>query len=343
MYDYWRGGTNDYAADRRKADEIERWYPAVRQMVTDNSAFAGRAVTWTAREGISCYLEMGSRLSAAGGIHGTARAAHRQPAAVWVAYVDRDPEVIEETERILDKDGREGVAVVWADLRAPAAVLGEQGLKDVIEPGEPVCVILTLVLHFMPPCQARELVAGYVRELRPGSLVVIGVPRNDDSRSFREVRAAWPDGDLYNHTRQEIAGFFGDLEMIPPGLVVARGWRGGKPAANVPPDGRLYVLGGVGRKLITSSGTNDVQGAALRSTRTWAAAISASYRARTASPERLSGWSGTLTISSAPDALCPATIAGSRPKVANKWDRVTRYCRPRRRTGQGKVPTAAIS
>jgi len=246
MYDYWRGGHNNYEADRRKAGEIERWYPGVRQMVADNAAFTARAVTWAARNGISQFLDVGSGLPTGACIHVTARTVIPD---ARVAYVDHDREVIDEGALILDKDGGEGVAFVQADLRDPAAVLADPGLRKVVALDEPGCVILAMVFQYMPAEQAREVVSGYATRLVPGSAVVISVPRNDDPASFAEVRAAWPDGELYNHSREEIASFFGaGLEMIPPSLVLARGWRGGMQAANIAPARPTYVLGGAGQK-----------------------------------------------------------------------------------------------
>ena len=246
MYDYWRGGHTNYAADRRKADEIKGWYPAIGQMVADNAAFTGRAVTWAARNGISQFLDLGSGLPAGDCAHATARMVIPD---ARVAYVDHDREVTDEARLIIDKDGGKGIAVVRADLRDPAAVLADPGLRNVVALDEPACVILAMVFEFMPARTAREVVAGYARRLAPGSLVVISVLRNDDPASFTEVRAVWPGGELYNHTREEIVSFFGaGLEMIPPSLVVARGWRGGMQAANIAPARPTYVLGGAGQK-----------------------------------------------------------------------------------------------
>jgi hypothetical protein len=232
IYDYWRGGHNNYDADRRRADEIERLYPAVRKMAADNTGFAGRAVTWAALNGIRCFVDLGAGLLTGECIHRTARTVI--PGA-RVVYVDYDLEVTNEAEMILDKDGHDGVAVIRADLRDPAAVLAEPGL--------------------------REVVAGYVRGVAPGSVVVISVPRDDDPRLFGEVQAAWPGGELWNHTREEVAGFFGDLEMVSPGVVAARGWRGGMRDANVQPDRKTYVLGGIGRKLLGGQRDDRAQGA----------------------------------------------------------------------------------
>jgi SAM-dependent methyltransferase len=280
IYDYWLGGHDNYEADRKRAGEIEQWYPSVRQMARNNRAFTGRAVTWAATSWygqacISQFLDLGSGFPGRdGSIHSAARAVIPD---ARVAYVDHDPEVCDEASLILDKDSRDGgIAVICADLRDPATVLTAAEMAGVADPRQPLCVLLALVLHLMPAGQAGEVAAGYVRILAPGSLVVISVPRVDDPVSFREVRALWPGGELHNHARSDVAGFFAGLQMVPPGLVVARGWRGGMKDANVAPAAKAYVLGGAGRKPLRGQHGDNAQGAALRSTRTRAAAITAS-------------------------------------------------------------------
>jgi SAM-dependent methyltransferase len=243
MYDYWRGGHNNYDADRRKADQIEGWYPAIRRILADNAAFTSRAITWAARRGIRYYIDLGSGIPAADSIHAAAR--EIVPDA-HVVYVDHDREVIDEARLTLDKAHSKGVGFVRADLRDTDAVLAAPALQELIPAGEPTCVILANVLHFVSSEESRETVSKYARRLVPGSLVVISAPHNDDPVSFAGVHAAWTSRNLYNHSREEIAGFFGDLEMVPPGLVVARGWRGGMKDAVVSPRRQLYVLGGVG-------------------------------------------------------------------------------------------------
>jgi hypothetical protein len=246
IFDYWLDRHNNYEADRRKADEVEAWYPSVRQLVAENEAFVGRAVTWAARNQIRGYVDLGSGLPAgSSSVHTAARAVFPD---ARVAYVDHDLEVTGQAEMILDRGFHPGIAVICADLRDPAAVLATIRLQDAIDLGRPACVLLALVLHFMPAGMAREVVAGYAAQLAPGSLVVISTTRNDDPGSFREVRALWPGGEVYNHTREDVAGFFGDLELVPPGLVVARAWRGGM-RDTISPAAPLYVFGGVGRKM----------------------------------------------------------------------------------------------
>jgi len=140
------------------------------------------------------------------------------------------------------------VQAVTADLTDPAAVLGHQDVKAVIDPAEPVCLILGLVLNLMSAARAREIVTGYTRLIAAGSYVVISCARVDDEVMWKGLRTACTAAALRNHTRRQIAGFLAGLELIPPGLVVGQGWRGGWRDVRVTPPGPAYALAGVARK-----------------------------------------------------------------------------------------------
>jgi O-methyltransferase involved in polyketide biosynthesis len=165
--------------------------------------------------------------------------------AARVAYVDHDPVVIRHAEALLVKDER--LAAVRADLTDPAAVWDHPKLRAVIDPARPACVILAAVLHFLDADQARAVVSGYAERLAPGSVVAISVSHNDDQERHHRAHAAYTAGDLHNHGRAEIESFFGQLELVPPGLVLAHAWRGGMPAVPREPRGPAFVLAGVGR------------------------------------------------------------------------------------------------
>jgi hypothetical protein len=49
------------------------------------------------------------------------------------------------------------------------------------------------------------------------------------------------------HTLAEVAGFFGPLELVPPGVVDARQWHQDPAPAGLPPRAG-FVLVGVARK-----------------------------------------------------------------------------------------------
>ena len=244
VYDYWLGGKDNFAADRELAERLEKITPAVRAMAVRNREFLGRAVPWCARElDISQYLDLGSGLPAAENIHESARLVI--PGAT-VAYVDCDGVAVSHGQALLAGSG--GVAAVLGDLRDPEGVLGDPAVRSVIDIGRPAAAIFALVLHFMKASEAQTAVAGYVKELAPGSAVIISCGRNDDPVLWGRVRGAYVAGDVYNHTREEILGFFAGLEMVPPGLVPARAWRGGMPDSGLGPDSAAYALCGVAVK-----------------------------------------------------------------------------------------------
>jgi hypothetical protein len=53
---------------------------------------------------------------------------------------------------------------------------------------------------------------------------------------------------IYIHSRDEIQGFFGGLELVPPGVVSVRDWAGDDPALNLEPRTATFVAG-VARKV----------------------------------------------------------------------------------------------
>lgn len=245
VYDYLLGGKNNFETDRFVGRELERLYPPVRAVLRENRAFIGRVVTWAARQGIRQFLDLGAGLPASPAVHHTAQ-------IVWpkarVAYVDNDPLVLSHARALL-ASGR-NVAVADADLTCPEAVMEHPCLKGFIDPGAPVCVLLACVLHFHGADEAREITAGYARLAAPGSVVAVSVVRNDDPDLLARIRdVSAGTAELHNHTAGEVASFLPPpLEVVQPGVVVARAWRGGMPVPDLAPAGSAYVLAGAGRK-----------------------------------------------------------------------------------------------
>jgi hypothetical protein len=241
VYDFFLGGKDNYAADRELAAQIAELSPDWVQACRDNRLFVGRAVTWAARQGIRQFLDLGAGLPTHPAVHETAR--EIVPDA-RVCYVDNDPVVAAHARALLAKPV--GVDVIETDLSDPAGVLGHPGVTSIIDLSEPVCVLLAMVLHFYDPARSRELTGGYASRLAPGSALAISCGRNDDLAMWQRMRENYTAATTYNHTRDELRSFFGTLEMVPPGLALARMWRGGM--SNVPdrPTAPAYVLAGVG-------------------------------------------------------------------------------------------------
>jgi hypothetical protein len=121
-------------------------------------------------------------------------------------------------------------------------------VRAVINPDEPVCVILGLVLSLFPARRAREVVAGYADLIAPGSCVVISCGRVDDEDMWKQLREAYTAADAHNHAPEEVAGFLAGLEFVPPGIVAAQNWRGGWHDVPVTTPGPAYVLAGAAKK-----------------------------------------------------------------------------------------------
>ncbi len=224
VYDYLLGGKDNYAADRAEARRLLRIYPPLRAMARENRAFLARAVTWTAGQGVGQFLDLGAGLPTAQNTHQVARAVN--PAAA-VAYVDTDPVVLAHARALLATS--DGVTAVAADLRDPAAILADPGLRAVIDPAKPVAVLLGAVLHFLDADAARQVTAGYAQDMAPGSCLVISVARYDDETLAKQLAAEYTAGPFINHTPADIASFFAGLDMTGPGLTEAQTWRAWLP------------------------------------------------------------------------------------------------------------------
>lgn len=243
VYDVLAGGYDNFAADRDEAGRLLEACPRLRDLVRDNRAFLGRAVTWAAGQGIAQFLDLGTGLPLRPAVHESARAVI--PGA-RVAYIDNDLMVCSHVRAVLATDER--VQAARADLTDVSAVLGHEAVKAVIDPAEPVCLILGLVLGLMPAARAREVVAGYADLVAPGSFVVISCARFDDGAMWNQVRAACTAASPRNHTRRTIGGFLAGLDLVPPGLAAAQRWRGGWGDTLAMLPGPAYVLAAVARK-----------------------------------------------------------------------------------------------
>lgn len=243
VYDYWLGGKENFAADRELATRLAQWYPPWVQACRDNRAFVGRAVTWAAGQGIGQFLDLGAGLPTSPSVHQAARAVNP---GTRVCYVDTDPVVVRHADALLA--GPDGIAAAEADLTDPAAVWANAAVQAVIDPGQPVCVIFALVLHFFDIERARSVVEAYQTRVAPGSAFVISLGRNDDPVMWQQVRESYTAGVLHNYDRDEALSLFAGLDVVPPGLALAHAWRAGMAVVPDRAPGPAYVLGGVAVK-----------------------------------------------------------------------------------------------
>jgi hypothetical protein len=228
IYDYFIGGTNNFAADRDTAAEVLRRSPAAHIAARENRAFLGRAVRYlTAEAGIRQFLDIGSGLPSTSNVHEVAQGI--APSA-RVVYVDNDPLVLAHARVLLTSAPEGRTAYIHGDLRDPAAILSHPDTRAVLDFGQPVALILVAILHFTPDeFKPAEIIATLVDALPPGSyLVASHLTTEHDPVATSAGQQAMREAGMTMQKRDSgvFAGLaFSGLELVPPGVVLASEWR----------------------------------------------------------------------------------------------------------------------
>ena len=231
MYDYYLGGNDNFEVDRQAAEAAIAAYPALPATIRANRAFLGRAVTYAARQGIRQFLDIGTGLPTAGS---TGDVTQRVAPDAHVVYVDNDPIVLAHARTLLARHHAGRARMIQADLRDPGSILTDPAVEQCLDLTQPVALILVAVLHFIEN-NAGQIVGRLRDVLAPGSLLVISHATAD----FMPPPAAETTTQIYSRAsapmilreRAEVQKFFGDFELIDPGLVQLPLWRpdNGKP------------------------------------------------------------------------------------------------------------------
>jgi hypothetical protein len=246
VYDALIGGRDNYPADRQVAAKLLAAVPGAAVAARENRAFLIRAVRYLAREaGISQFLDIGTGLPTAGNVHEIAYATDPQ---AHVVYADYDPAVVVHADALLAKAPT--VAAVQADLRHPRHLLTLPTVRALIDLAEPVAILLVAILHFVEDREDPWAIVNYLKDqMAPGSYLVISHATADHIPvgAAAQARKAYEDASApaVPRTCQEIARFFGGLEMAEPGLVSVSDWR---PAHLAPPTRPVLCYAGIGQK-----------------------------------------------------------------------------------------------
>ncbi|MFI6602655.1 SAM-dependent methyltransferase [Nonomuraea sp. NPDC050536] len=222
MYDYFLGGKDNFQADRELAELVLSVLPDAKEGTRQNRKLIGRVVRYLVEAGVRQFLDLGSGLPAAENVH---EVAQRYAPDARVVYVDVDPVVCAHGRALLAGPGQ--VAMVEADARRPAEVLGQAAMRELLDFSQPVAVLMMFFLHLVPDAdEPQKFVAAYREALAPGSYLAISHVGSDTAPE-RTTRIT----DFYRQANQpfcprpraEIEAFFGDFELIPPGLATGLG------------------------------------------------------------------------------------------------------------------------
>lgn len=217
LYDYYLGGTHNYSADRAAAERIRAILPDLEDAAWANRSFHQRAARWMAAErGIRQFVDIGSGLPTQGNTHQVVRDV---APGIAVVYVDNDRTVeAHATELLLTE---RSAAFVFADLCDVETVLGHRDTRALIDFEQPVGLLMTAVVHFVPDDKDPwGVVRRYLAALAPGSYLALShatadkiPPRAVDAGRDEYARATQ---DIFLRRRAEVARFFDGLDIDPP-------------------------------------------------------------------------------------------------------------------------------
>ncbi|SEQ11257.1 S-adenosyl methyltransferase [Lentzea xinjiangensis] len=229
VYDYLLGGAHNFAVDRVMGEKVELLMPHVRSAARVNRAFLGRAVRFMVGQGVRQFLDIGSGIPTVSNVHEVAQALEPR---CRVVYVDRDPVAVAHSELLLAGNGNAGV--VQADLRDPDGVLGSGEVTRLLDFDQPIGLLMLLMVHWVPTeADPWGLLKHYREALPSGSYLAITHLADDHEDGGSNAAAAQMNqagGDqVVPRGREEVAAFFGDFELVEPGLVGFAEWRPSGP------------------------------------------------------------------------------------------------------------------
>ncbi|MFB4306764.1 SAM-dependent methyltransferase [Actinomadura sp. GTD37] len=244
MYDYYLGGKDNYAADREAAEKILHAAPFTPVLARHNRRFMQRAARHLALSGIRQFLDIGTGLPTQGNVHEVVRPL--VPDA-RVVYVDNDPVVAAHGRALTATD--DATIVLRHDMRDTGALLADPALRDAIDLGEPVGLMLLSMLHCLGDDEDPYAAVAALRDaLAPGSHVVISHITGDDDVTDNSVSVyGRANTGMTHRSRDRLLAFFDGWTLLEPGLVRLDEWRP-EPSTGTIGAGGGYYLCGVGAK-----------------------------------------------------------------------------------------------
>ena len=248
IYDYWLGGTHNFAVDREIARGVTAAVPDTAQIMQANRAFLHRAVRYLVERGIRQFLDLGSGIPTLGNVHEEAQKAAPDSKVV---YVDIDPVAVAHSRHILT--GNPNATAIQGDLRNVETILADPAVRALLDFDQPMAVLMMAVLHFVPDSDDPVGVIARFRDaLVPGSYLVLShgtqdalTPEAKQTGSEMFTRTSTP---FNSRSRPTVMAMFDGFDLVEPGLVWSVQWRPEHPddVVDLPERSAAYV--GVGRK-----------------------------------------------------------------------------------------------
>jgi len=231
IYDWFLGGTANWAIDREFGERAVKTFPMIKTVARVGRDFLGRGVRYLARHGVDQFLDLGSGVPTVGNVHEVAASVNPDARCV---YVDNEPVAVAHSQILLEREGvASRHAVLQGDLRDPADIWRRAVDTGVLDVNRPIGLIMVGVLYFLGPDEpVAELIHKYLRLLPSGSyflsshLTSDGLQDMADAQSRESImeqyrRSSTP---IHLRTRAEFTEFFAGLELVEPGIVWMPEW-----------------------------------------------------------------------------------------------------------------------
>jgi len=225
MWNYWLGGKDNFAADRKAAQQVLAVMPSMPAIARAARLFLADAVHQLAADhGIRQFLDIGTGLPTADNTHDVAQRAAPQSRIV---YVDHDPVVLAHARALLTSNPEGMTDYLQADLRDTGTILA--GAAATLDVTRPVAVLLIAVLHFISDSDDPYGVVDRLMAAVPsGSYLVMAHAASDIApqasaemaRRYNEMSSA----SITPRSREQVERFFDGLDLVPPGLVPISQW-----------------------------------------------------------------------------------------------------------------------
>ena len=143
--------------------------------------------------------------------------------------MDHDPVVLSHAQALLTSSAEGETDYLLADLRDTGTILAEAART--LDFRQPVAVMLIAVLHFIPDGDDPYGIVKQLMDAVPtGSYLVISHAASDiAAEATAEMARRYNQRSPVSITprgREQVAGFFDGLDMMPPGLVPLSLWWG---------------------------------------------------------------------------------------------------------------------
>jgi hypothetical protein len=251
MYDYILGGKDNYAVDREAAEAWVKTDPGAAFSARQNRRFLGRAVRYLAGEAeIRQFLDIGTGIPTAGNTHEVAQAIALD---ARVLYVDYDPIVLAHARTLLNSSEHGSTEYIDADLRDTARIL--ERARQFLDFSRPVAITLVAILHAIPDADDPHAIVAKLLDAVPAGSYLAATHLASDliSREAREgiegLSGRAMQQRMTMRDREQVARFFGDMDLVEPGLVRVEEWRPDPGADSADGTVKSSMWAAVGRKV----------------------------------------------------------------------------------------------